>query len=500
MISVKLSRPAACVAALMTAPAAFADVTPEQVWDNWKANFALYGEDAATIANEDISADSVVISGLTLRSADPEISATTSIAELTFTANGDGTVSVTMPETYVVTFDIPEDNGAIELLATQTNLSLTASGDPGAINYAFAADDYTLEVVEIRGDAAEIEGEFKVTATDLAGNYLVNDSNGLQTTYDLTTGGLDLLVDVKDPSSDDFFVLGGQMTDITTTGEIVIPEGADINDPDTFLASDFRFASETGFGGSAFLFDVLGGGTAAAGSMQMGGAAFGGGVGGDDLAYNFSLSDVALNVQSPVMPFPIDVSWGIIENSLQMPVTASEEPAPFSYTLSLTDVVVSEEIWSMGDPAAVLPRDPVSVALDVSGMAKLFFDIMDPEQAEALEFAEVPGELISLAINSIRLAGVGAEITATGDFTFDNTDLETFDGLPRPAGEINVGITGANSLIDNLIAMGLLPQEQATMGRMFMGMFTQPAGNDALTSKIEINDQGHILANGQRIQ
>jgi len=38
------------------------------------------------------------------------------------------------------------------------------------------------------------------------------------------------------------------------------------------------------------------------------------------------------------------------------------------------------------------------------------------------------------------------------------------------------------------------------MGRMFMGMFTQPAGNDALTSKIEINDQGHILANGQRIQ
>jgi len=63
-----------------------------------------------------------------------------------------------------------------------------------------------------------------------------------------------------------------------------------------------------------------------------------------------------------------------------------------------------------------------------------------------------------------------------------------------------VGITGANALIDNLISMGLLPQEQATMGRMFMGMFTQPAGDDALTSKIEINDQGHIMANGQRIQ
>lgn len=500
MTSVTLMRAAACVAALMTAPAAFADVTPEQVWENWKANFALYGQDAPTIEVEDIGADMVVIAGLTLTSTAPEMTVTTTMDQLTFTANGDGTVSVQMPENYPVTIDFTDEASAIDLMITQSNLSVLVSGDPDAMNYDIAADSYGVMVAELRGEAAEMEGDIRLNAMNLVGSYQVDSSDGLNTTYDVTTGGLDMLVDVKEPGGDGYVVFSGKMADMRATGNIVLPEGADMNDPDTFLASGFSASSDTSIGSSAFIFDMNADGEVAAGSMQLGGAAFGGGVGGDDLAYNIAMSDVALNIQSPEMPFPVDVSWSLAENTLQMPVTASEEPMPFSYTMALTDLAVNDEIWGMGDPAGVLPRDPASIEFDISGMAKLFFDIMDPEQAEALEFAEVPGELISLSVNAIRLAAVGAEVTAAGGFTFDNTDLETFDGLPRPSGEINVGITGANALIDNLISMGLLPQEQATMGRMFMGMFTQPAGDDALTSKIEINDQGHIMANGQRIQ
>ena len=54
--------------------------------------------------------------------------------------------------------------------------------------------------------------------------------------------------------------------------------------------------------------------------------------------------------------------------------------------------------------------------------------------------------------------------------------------------------------MDRLVQMGLLPAEQAGMARMMMGMFTQPVGDDMLSSRIEINEAGHILANGQRIQ
>jgi len=38
------------------------------------------------------------------------------------------------------------------------------------------------------------------------------------------------------------------------------------------------------------------------------------------------------------------------------------------------------------------------------------------------------------------------------------------------------------------------------MGRMMMGMFATPTGDDELTSKIEVNDEGHLIANGQRLQ
>jgi hypothetical protein len=35
---------------------------------------------------------------------------------------------------------------------------------------------------------------------------------------------------------------------------------------------------------------------------------------------------------------------------------------------------------------------------------------------------------------------------------------------------------------------------------MMMGLFATPTGEDELTSTIEVNEQGHLLANGQRLQ
>ncbi|MBD0866386.1 MAG: hypothetical protein GDA36_12755, partial [Rhodobacteraceae bacterium] len=44
-------------------------------------------------------------------------------------------------------------------------------------------------------------------------------------------------------------------------------------------------------------------------------------------------------------------------------------------------------------------------------------------------------------------------------------------------------------------------QQSAMMARGMMGMLAIPGdAPDTLTSTLEINDQGHVLANGQRIQ
>ena len=96
---------------------------------------------------------------------------------------------------------------------------------------------------------------------------------------------------------------------------------------------------------------------------------------------------------------------------------------------------------------------------------------------------------------------IGASVSGNGDFTFDNSDMDSFDGIPKPTGYVELQVVGANGLLDKLIQMGIVAEEQAMGARMMMGMLAVPGdGPDTLNSKIEINDQGQILANGQRIQ
>jgi hypothetical protein len=61
-------------------------------------------------------------------------------------------------------------------------------------------------------------------------------------------------------------------------------------------------------------------------------------------------------------------------------------------------------------------------------------------------------------------------------------------------------LVGGNGLLDKLVAMGLIPKDQAMGARMMMGMFARPGdGVDTLTSTIEFKDKG-LFANGQRLQ
>jgi hypothetical protein len=48
--------------------------------------------------------------------------------------------------------------------------------------------------------------------------------------------------------------------------------------------------------------------------------------------------------------------------------------------------------------------------------------------------------------------------------------------------------------------MGLIPEGDLMMPRMMMGMFATTVGDDMLESVLEVNSEGHVLANGQRLQ
>ena len=172
-------------------------------------------------------------------------------------------------------------------------------------------------------------------------------------------------------------------------------------------------------------------------------------------------------------------------------MTAIDAPADYSLVMKLSQFSLNEETWALFDPTGALKRDAADLAIDISG--KTIIDI--PGMITADQTGGVPPVPApeSLNITELTLKVAGAALAGTGAFTFDNSM-----GIPMPLGEANVSVTGANALIDGLIATGLLTQDDAMGARMMMGMFMVPGANpDELVSKIEAKEGMQILVNGQ---
>ena len=204
----------------------------------------------------------------------------------------------------------------------------------------------------------------------------------------------------------------------------------------------------------------------------------------------------AISVTSAMLPFPkLDIAIGPMVIDMWMPVMAAAEADEFGLTFKLADVTVNEEAWATIDPGKSLPRDPLQLAIDASGTAKLDLFAMAAADAGGMT-AVTPPQPETLTITELSLKAAGAALAGTGAFTFDNAT-----GMPVPAGEANVTVQGANGLIDKLIALGLLTEADAGGARMMLAMFMAPAsGPDDLTSKIEAKADGSIFVNGQQVQ
>ena len=185
-----------------------------------------------------------------------------------------------------------------------------------------------------------------------------------------------------------------------------------------------------------------------------------------------------------------------------MPVIESETMQDYAANLELSDFTMSDQLWSMIDPAGQLPRDPATLRVDLDGTGRLFLDLLDPGEVEDLEGRDsVPGEVESLTLNALVLELAGARLSGEGAFTFDSDDLESFGGAPAPEGTLDLRLVGGNALLENLVAMGLVPEDQASGMRMMMGLFARPGeGEDELVSRIEVTEDGQIIANGQRLK
>ncbi|MEC8795458.1 MAG: DUF2125 domain-containing protein, partial [Pseudomonadota bacterium] len=159
---------------------------------------------------------------------------------------------------------------------------------------------------------------------------------------------------------------------------------------------------------------------------------------------------------------------------------------------------VEDSIWDLFDPQGILPRDPATISLDLSGKMEWLIDILSGAEPQP---GEIPALIYDVAINDLTIDLAGASVEGSGAFELNHDDYLSFDGIPAPIGDASFVITGANGLLDNLVEMGLMPEEQVLGVRMMMGIFATPGeGEDVLTSTIETTADGQVFANGQRLK
>jgi len=490
-----------------------AEVSASDVWANWQKFYGSVGYELNPGSVTEGSG-SVTITDLALTFPNPyadlqeEISVDMKVVipSVEMRDQNDGSVDIVFSDKYTMVMDIEpagEEAGQFVVGVDQTGMSMVATGDASLISYDIKGPAVTLslESVSIPGEE-EMNEAFDISATinSIDATYTLAAGDKSDLTMKMTAADLVGLFKVNEPGGDGKFNMDFSFANLAydSTGTYVAAEKP--GDMTSMLKAGFTTEGSMSHGGSKYTIDFADGrdafsmtGSAASGKLELD-------MNDQGMGYAVSNTDMAMNMSGSEIPLPeINVTAAASKFGLRMPLLASDDQQDLGMSLRLEGLQVSDMIWGMIDAGGQLPHDPATLIVELAGKANWLYDIMDPGVMETID--SMPGNIHAMDITDLQLSVAGAELTGKGGFTFDNDNLATFGGIPAPTGAVDLRLVGAFGLMDKLVAMGLLPQEQAMGARMMSGLFAKPQGDDDLVSKIEIDGAtGAISANGQRLQ
>lgn len=476
-------------AALFMGAPALADVTAPQIWAEWQQMQATMGTQI-TAGSEDYTGGVLTLRDVTTDVTVQDARSVGRFEQVTLTEQGDGTVRITMSPTYAVTTsnEVLGEVVITGMTVTSDGLEIIASGDAATRLYTYAAASVGLTLTD---DSAQSMA-LSITTGALAGQMeLALDAAPVAFTSSGSLASLSGTLDIDaeaELTADVTFELNGlRSTSQGTYGgegaeQSVVPFGLGTTILSTLtFESGTKVIEATSEGAPFTLAALLGPGET---TLDVTSVGFG---------IESTAAQTGIRVQIGGIPFPLEASAGEITTGFTMPLRPTEAPADFGLTVALRDLVVSDLLWGLIDPGATLPRDPATIALSLSGGATLAADLTD--QAAMRELRSSIGTLDTARIEELTVDVAGARLTGTGAASFTSQG-----GVPMPLGAVDLRLEGGLQLLERLVALGLIPQQQAMGFRMMTGMFTQPAGDDVLTSRIEFLEGGGISANGMQIQ
>ncbi len=494
----------ALTAVSLTATFASADIIAQDVWDHWQALSDTYDYDTTATVTE--TETGLEISDLAAIFVDHStgMEITMTVPEIVLTNGSDGTVSYAHSSEYVVSVLFPGVSGElsvpVNVTIQQDGTSGVASGEPQFITYNFFANSLQIADLEVR----EMDTVFTVAAMieDYAGNMSFDlrqpgelsgqstaaigaiSLSGLIEELEAPVGNFEVNIDGFDVDSETRLpIIPGLMN------FVAYADGAFADSRVTFESAQVQFGYSSPFE------------TVDLAASAIDGHFFG--IISDGVAnLDMSESDVVVDLTVSSAPVPMSFRSDMMAFDATFPIRPLGAPTDIALDVNYENLTLGETVWSLFDPGHVVPRDPANLRADLTGSAEVFWDIfnlfaftIDPSVPEP-DFLSPFGELQQVIINEVFVSVADTELNATGQL-----DFEPGPFAPVPIGEIDVSLSGGNTLIGTLAEIGILPPQQAGMARGLLGMFAIPgASPDSYNSTIGFGPGGSITANGVPLQ
>ncbi|MDN5785932.1 DUF2125 domain-containing protein [Pseudorhodobacter sp.] len=486
--------------ALLSAPV-FADVTPEEVWQNWQSYGNSFGQ-KFTAGSENREGDTLTITDLKIEMGQKGEDVSGTIPEVAFRDTGDGKVDITMSEEYLVTFAMKnamDKPSTFTLNIAQNGMTMTASGTPDAVSYDFSADSFELNALDFTADGKPKEMDIDVTLADVAGTYNVSPGDKINVASTFSAQSMTLEASGKGDTDAATFSASAEMNNLAGGSSSTMPKDAPKGDMTALLALGFTTdASFTYDSGNLSFEGVDEAGTKTSIDTTSEGGSLKVALDQSRISYGATGKTVTISGESSALPIPgLSAAYDEATINFSLPMAKAAEPQDFAFETRLQGLTVSDTIWGMVDPGKTLPRDPANLVITTTGKATPLVDLIT-EDAAAMAGDKAPFQLNAVNLDALNVSVAGAELTGDGALTFDNTQPPLMGGVaPMPVGKINVSLTGANTLLGKLQALGLVdPQIVMTFG-MMSGMLAKPGPTpDSLVSEVEFQEGGKILTNG----
>lgn len=170
-----------------------------------------------------------------------------------------------------------------------------------------------------------------------------------------------------------------------------------------------------------------------------------------------------------------------------------DDHMPFSASIALPGISLSQNIWDDLDPATDLARTPFSLLIDFAANLRPFDDSLSSEA----QLSRLDGDL---TLRQLAITGLGTEIEATGAAQFD----PGHDGFIAPLrrGDLIASFTGFTGLLDALAARSDVPEEILVGLRLLLGGMSNAddSAPDRRTTRARLTAQDTLTVNGMKIR